>query len=284
VGRGRVDAPGHRPRRPRRWRAPVAAGRLGHIGCRRPPRRFSIDISDQGGVRVVDLGHLPCRDAGGRRIVPCQIRVMRASELPPGGLDLRRVGPPSDAKHHIRIALRHARSVPTRRTRPEGCRRDGSRLTPPRRAGGAAAVGPAVRGPSSAQRTPSLDSPPAVPSPTPMGLVTRAGIAAAIAAAQVGLAYRFALAYRARAGYPRRFPPTMSPTDVGLAFETTRVPSGGVELPGWFIPARSGEPGPGVVLIHGWESARDRTLPLVLFLHAAGFHCLTIDIRGHGAN
>ena len=117
-----------------------------------------------------------------------------------------------------------------------------------------------------------------------MGLVTRAGIAAAIAAAQVGLAYRFALAYRARAGYPRRFPPTMSPTDVGLAFETTRVPSGGVELPGWFIPARSGEPGPGVVLIHGWESARDRTLPLVLFLHAAGFHCLTIDIRGHGAN
>src|SRR4029450_7262567 len=115
-----------------------------------------------------------------------------------------------------------------------------------------------------------------------MGLVTRAGIAAAIAAAQVGLAYRFALAYRARAGYPRRFPATMSPTDVGLAFETTRVPSGGVELPGWFIPARSGEPGPGVVLIHGWESARDRTLPLVLFLHAAGFHCLTTDLRGPG--
>ncbi len=119
-----------------------------------------------------------------------------------------------------------------------------------------------------------------------MGAVTRAGVAAAIAAAQVGLAYRFALAYRARAGYPRRFPPTILPTDVGLAYESMSVRSltGDLELPAWFIPARSGEPGPGVALIHGWESARDRTLPLALFLHAAGFHCLTIDIRGHGAN
>ena len=55
-------------------------------------------------------------------------------------------------------------------------------------------------------------------------------------------------------------------------------------LPAWFIPARGGEPGPGVVLVHGWESARDRTLPIALFLHAAGFHCLTFDVRGHGAN
>jgi pimeloyl-ACP methyl ester carboxylesterase len=117
-----------------------------------------------------------------------------------------------------------------------------------------------------------------------MSLVRRAGVAAAIAVAQVGLAYRFALAYRARAGYPRRFPPTMSPTDLGLPFETFGIRSGDVEMPAWFIPARSGEPGPGVVLVHGWESARDRTLPLALFLHAAGFHCLTIDIRGHGAN
>src|SRR6188508_102784 len=117
-----------------------------------------------------------------------------------------------------------------------------------------------------------------------MGLVTRAGLAAAIAAAQVGLAYRFALAYRARAGYPRRFPPTMSPADLGLPFETLSVRSGDEDLPAWFIPAGSGEPGPGVALIHGWESARDRTLPLALFLHAAGFHTLTIDVRGHGAN
>lgn len=109
-------------------------------------------------------------------------------------------------------------------------------------------------------------------------------MAAAIAAAQVGLAYRFALAYRARAGYPRRFPPTITPQDLGLPYETLSVRSVDVDLPAWFIPARDGAPGPGLALIHGWESARDRTLPIALFLHAAGFHCLTVDIRGHGEN
>ena len=38
------------------------------------------------------------------------------------------------------------------------------------------------------------------------------------------------------------------------------------------------------MLVHGWESARDRTLPHAQVLHAAGFHVLTIDVRGHGAN
>ncbi len=117
-----------------------------------------------------------------------------------------------------------------------------------------------------------------------MGSVRRAGLAAAIAAAPLGLAYRFALAYRARAGYPRRNPPTIDPAGFGLPFETLTVPSGDVELPAWFIPARDGASGPGVALIHGWESARDRTLPMAVFLHAAGFHCLTIDVRGQGSN
>jgi pimeloyl-ACP methyl ester carboxylesterase len=108
------------------------------------------------------------------------------------------------------------------------------------------------------------------------------GIAAATA--PLGLAYRFSLAYRVRAGYPRRNPPLLDPSALGLPFETTVVESAGLELPAWFIPARDGQVGPGVVLVHGWESARDRTLPMALFLHAAGFHCLTFDVRGHGAN
>jgi alpha-beta hydrolase superfamily lysophospholipase len=116
-----------------------------------------------------------------------------------------------------------------------------------------------------------------------MGLVRRAGLVAAIAA-PLGLAYRFALAYRARAGYPRPHPPLLTPADLGLPYEVTTVRSGELELPAWFIPARDGQPGPGVALVHGWESARDRTLPNAVFLHAAGFHCLTIDVRGHGAN
>lgn len=120
-------------------------------------------------------------------------------------------------------------------------------------------------------------------SPTHVSLLRRAGLAA-LAVAPFGLAYRFALVYRARAGYPRLQPPTITPADLGLPFETTVVPSGDVDLPAWFIPANDGAPGPGVVLVHGWESARDRTLPLAVFLHAAGFHCLTLDVRGHGAN
>lgn len=123
----------------------------------------------------------------------------------------------------------------------------------------------------------------AVPYPD-MGRIRRVGLAAAMAAAPVGLAYRFALAYRVRAGYPRRSPPLITPADLGLPFEATVVESDGLKLPAWFIPARGGAPGPGVVLVHGWESARDRTLPMAVFLHAAGFHCLTFDVRGHGAN
>lgn len=117
-----------------------------------------------------------------------------------------------------------------------------------------------------------------------MSRVRRAGLAAAVAAAPLGLAYRFALAYRARAGYPRQHPLQLTPADLGLPFETVTVRSGDLELPGWFIPARGGQPGPGVALVHGWESGRDRTLPNAIFLNAAGFHCLAIDVRGHGAN
>ena len=129
-----------------------------------------------------------------------------------------------------------------------------------------------------------LDSIVAVPSPTLMGTLRRAGIAAAAILGLIGLAYRFALAYRVRAGYPRRQAPTITPADLGLAYESMAIQSDGVSLPAWFIPARNGERGPGVVLVHGWESARDRTLPLAVFLNAAGFHCLTFDVRGNGAN
>ena len=115
--------------------------------------------------------------------------------------------------------------------------------------------------------------------------IRRAGIAAALAAAPFALAYRFALVYRMRAGFPTPRPPQRSPADLGLTFEKVAVPSrDGVTLPGWFIPAPGGMVGPGVAVVHGWESARDRLLPMVQFLHAAGFHCVAVDVRGHGAN
>src|SRR5215210_7537578 len=116
-----------------------------------------------------------------------------------------------------------------------------------------------------------------------MSILRRAGLLA-MAAAPFAAAYRFALVYRVRAGYPRPRPPTATPADVGLPFEPIVVAAPGATLAGWFIPARGGAAGPGVVLVHGWESARDRLLPMAQFLNAAGFHCLAVDVRGNGSN
>ncbi|MHB8959004.1 MAG: alpha/beta hydrolase [Candidatus Limnocylindrales bacterium] len=112
----------------------------------------------------------------------------------------------------------------------------------------------------------------------------RAGVAAAVAALPVVFAYRFAQVYRVRAGYPRRHAPLWTPHALGMAFEEVEVPTAdGLALKAWFMPAGDA-PAPGIVLVHGWESARDRTLPHAQFLHAAGFHVLAVDVRGHGGN
>lgn len=116
-----------------------------------------------------------------------------------------------------------------------------------------------------------------------MPSIRRTGILTAFLAAPA-LAYRFAVVYRKRAGLPRRRAGELTPADRGLPFEDTVVHSQGGELPAWFIPARGGARGPGVVLVHGWESNRDRTLPNAQVLHAAGYHVLTFDVRGHGDN
>ena len=112
------------------------------------------------------------------------------------------------------------------------------------------------------------------------------GTAAATTAVAVPLAaaYRFALEYRRRAGFPARRPPLATPADEGLAFESVEISSPAGPLPAWFVPARDGAAGPAVVLVHGWESNRARMLPNARFLHAAGFHTLMFDVRGHGEN
>jgi pimeloyl-ACP methyl ester carboxylesterase len=112
----------------------------------------------------------------------------------------------------------------------------------------------------------------------------RAGLVAAAAAIPVVLAYRFAHVYRVRAGFPRRHEPLWAPDALGMAYEEVAVPStDGLSLPGWYMSAGHAE-APGIALVHGWESARDRTLPHAQFLHAAGFHVLAVDVRGHGQN
>ena len=115
----------------------------------------------------------------------------------------------------------------------------------------------------------------------------------------LGAAYRFALRYRERVGLPQRSPVESSPREFGLDFEEVSIPAGDYSLAGWFVPAgtetpvarrgRAGratetrpDPRPGIVIVHGWESYRGRTFAHVRYLHAAGFHCLVFDVRGHG--
>jgi uncharacterized protein (TIGR03382 family) len=117
-----------------------------------------------------------------------------------------------------------------------------------------------------------------------------AGLAAG--ALSFGFAYRFALRYRSRAGLPVRSPVEGAPADFGLVSELVSLPGppGGPEtLAAWWIPAagaskRAVKPHPAVVILHGWESNRGRSLAHVRYLHASGFHCLAIDARGHGDN
>lgn len=117
------------------------------------------------------------------------------------------------------------------------------------------------------------------------GRVRRTGLVAAVAAAPFAIAWRFAHVYRRRAGYPRPVPPSSDPSDFGLPFASRTVTtSDGLDLPAWWIPAPTAGRAPAIVLVHGWESARHRTLPNAQFLHALGYHVLTVDIRGHGAN
>jgi pimeloyl-ACP methyl ester carboxylesterase len=135
------------------------------------------------------------------------------------------------------------------------------------------------------------------------------------------VAYQFALRYREKVGLPHRSSVETSPAEFGLAYEQVEIPAGDHHLVGWFVPAepegapkkaRAGarmkasagaaaEPTPAatswpaaivaselpdrrpaIVVVHGWESNRGRTFAHVRYLHAAGFHCLAFDVRGHG--
>ncbi len=175
--------------------------------------------------------------------------MVSAGQPSPGGLDRRRRGAGPEPEDGVGIASGHPPSL---------------------------AAEPRDGGPLDRVARPSSHS--------VVSTLRRAGAVAALVAAPVALAVRFAHVYRERAGFPRRRPPLKDPADLGLPFEETMVSSPAGLLPAWFIPANGGKPGPGVLLVHGWDSARDRTLPNIRLLHAAGFHCLTFDVRGHGAN
>lgn len=49
-----------------------------------------------------------------------------------------------------------------------------------------------------------------------------------------------------------------------------------------FIPPKTDTKAPGVLFIHGWQSAQDRYFGLAQKLSELGFMSLTFDLRGHG--
>ncbi len=67
----------------------------------------------------------------------------------------------------------------------------------------------------------------------------------------------------------------------GLPWREVRVPTAnGKQLFGWFIPTL--QPGPVLVVMHGWGGNAGMMLPLAAPLHAAGYGLLLVDARCHG--
>lgn len=68
-----------------------------------------------------------------------------------------------------------------------------------------------------------------------------------------------------------------------LPFEAVAFASAdGVRLAGWWIPAAPAEVRGTVIFLHGYGDSKDQVLPLVPFLHDAGYHVLAFDFRAHG--
>ncbi len=112
----------------------------------------------------------------------------------------------------------------------------------------------------------------------------RTGAAAAAVAIPLAAAYGFAVEYRRRAGFPTPRPLPATPDDEGLPWESLAIPSpGGGFQPGSSPPAAV-RPARGSSWCTAGSSSRARMLPNARFLHAAGFHTLLFDVRGHGEN
>lgn len=74
-----------------------------------------------------------------------------------------------------------------------------------------------------------------------------------------------------------------TPDDLGLTAERVIVPTpDGLDLVGWYIPAKDGPNAPALVCMHGGRDDKRYFLPLGPALHAAGYAVLLVDGRCHG--
>ncbi len=85
-------------------------------------------------------------------------------------------------------------------------------------------------------------------------------------------------------GAPPEFPYWRDPADAYLFFrEATLTTADGVHLAAWYVPVM--EPNaPTVLLCHGLLDSKWTMLPLVPWLHQAGYNVLLFDFRGHGGS
>jgi len=84
-----------------------------------------------------------------------------------------------------------------------------------------------------------------------------------------------------------RAPATSSPAKTGSQLATRPVSfttDEGIEIHGTYVPPRGQAEGkaPIVILLHMYNRDHKDLLPLLPFLHEAGFAALAIDMRGHG--
>jgi pimeloyl-ACP methyl ester carboxylesterase len=79
------------------------------------------------------------------------------------------------------------------------------------------------------------------------------------------------------------------PSDVGLAYTNVSIPSGGLRLAGWWMPAPENATAEAarttVVLVHGHTSTMGKMVRMwATNLHAAGYSLLAFDLRNHGSS
>jgi pimeloyl-ACP methyl ester carboxylesterase len=83
-----------------------------------------------------------------------------------------------------------------------------------------------------------------------------------------------------RALHPIRYPLSISPADVGQAYEdVTLTTNDGLELSGWYIPSQNGA---AVIALHAYNGDRSGTIYHADLLADHGYGVLMIDLRAHG--
>lgn len=81
--------------------------------------------------------------------------------------------------------------------------------------------------------------------------------------------------------HPARSTAEATPADAGLAFEAVRFDAtDGLPLAAWWVPAEASRGT--VIFLHGYADSKAQSVPLLRFLHEAGYHVLAYDARAHG--